>query len=66
MQFSKFDLAKFPYCSKSSYGRLLSREPTNPCKWRLNEIKSQSMERDVSFLVNRAVSLVPLVLLLLL
>ena len=32
MQFSflNIDLAKFPYCLKSSYGRLLSREPTNP------------------------------------
>ena len=28
--FTKFDLGKFPYCLKSSYGRLLSRKPTNP------------------------------------
>ena len=37
MLFAKFDLAMFPYCLKSSYGRLLSRKPTNP----YNTIKKQ-------------------------
>ena len=38
MQFSKIDLAKFPYCLKSSYGRLLSKEPPNP----YNTMKKQA------------------------